>query len=283
MSQVARVFVVLNLLVAAGFLFTASTFLAVNQDYKTKLEAEKEAHAKTQGEFAAKVEQFTNDLAEAERVRQNAREQKAVLETENGRLTTQINAMTAQLSTKDTQISELTNNLSKLEEDVQRQGTFVAKLTKDRDDAFADARSAREGEKTAQGKLLAEENKNRDLSNQVAELNRNLVAANEKIGNLDNMITFARSKGISFGNLLMMKRVNGAVTAADNNEMIAMISVGKNKGVQRGYVFDVVRGSDYVGRIEVDEVYPNSAACTIKLLAQGAMIQPADIVTTSLN
>ena len=31
MSQVARVFVVLNLLVAAGFLFAAATFLASNE------------------------------------------------------------------------------------------------------------------------------------------------------------------------------------------------------------------------------------------------------------
>ena len=48
MTQVARVFVVLNLLLAVGFLFSAATILSLNKDFKTKYEAEVAAHERTQ-------------------------------------------------------------------------------------------------------------------------------------------------------------------------------------------------------------------------------------------
>lgn len=283
MSQVARVFVVLNLLVAAGFLFTASTFLAVKQDYKTQLETEKAAHTKTKSEHATVKQQLETELAAAEAVRVAAREQKAAFEAENGRLTTQLKAQTGQISTKDTQISELNGNFSRLEETARRQGEFVTKLTADRDKAFGDAREARTAEKEARSALAAEQANSRDLDNKVKAKDRELVAANTKIKDQDMMIDFARTKGVSFGKLVLMKRLNGAVTVADNATRIAMINVGKAQGVERGYVFDVVRGSDYIGRIEVDEVYENTSACTIKLLADGAMVKAADIATTTLN
>ena len=80
-----------------------------------------------------------------------------------------------------------------------------------------------------------------------------------------------------------MKPIEGNVLKADNGTRLAVINVGKAGGVTRGYVFSIARGSEYIGQLEIDSVYENVSAGTVKLLAPGAEVRTGDRVTTTLN
>ena len=63
-----------------------------------------------------------------------------------------------------------------------------------------------------------------------------------------------------------------------------MLNLGSNAGVKLGYVFDIVRGGSYVGRIVIDQVYANNSAGKITIRSKtGSTPQPGDRATTALN
>ena len=129
MSQVARVFVVLNLLIAAGFLFAASTFLALNNDYKKELAKEQEAKANLEQEMSGRIETLEaekKDLANQNRALQ---ERNANLTGSADTLNQQVRSLEAEKQAKDTQIADLTRNLNSMQATVDRHHTDLVTMT----------------------------------------------------------------------------------------------------------------------------------------------------------
>ena len=77
--------------------------------------------------------------------------------------------------------------------------------------------------------------------------------------------------------------INGTIVNADNDTKLAVINVGTKGGVERGYVFDVTRGGSYIARLEIETVYDNAAAGTIKFTTPCESVRSGDQVTNTLH
>lgn len=283
MSQIARIFVVLNLLVAAGFFFAASTFLGLNNDYKRKFEGEEKGRAADNAAAAVREQKKDTTIKDLESQLSAAKEQNGTLSGANTQLTSELAKSNQANTTKDGQIAELTRVNGEHAASSQRQTQEISRLTEQNtnlDKAQRDAVKKMEESVTA---LNDEQKKNLEATNKIADLEKNCVTRDEAIAKLELKEKYAKSKGIDFENLDMTPAVSGVVVNADNAMKLVVTNVGSANGIHKGSILDVVRGATYIGRVHVDTVYPNTSAGILKITAAGQQVMVGDKVTNTLN
>jgi hypothetical protein len=81
-----------------------------------------------------------------------------------------------------------------------------------------------------------------------------------------------------------MPAIDGVVVTAESaGDAPILLSVGRDDGVELGYGFSVYRGSKFVGRVVVEHVGSDAAACRVLFLSKGQTIQPGDAAATRLD
>ena len=283
MSQVARVFVVLNLVVSAGFLFAAATFLALNNDYKNQLEEEAKAHSddnKTRDLAIGKL----NDEVKSQQSQLSAlREQTS---QKDGTISTQ----TSQISSLQGDKSNLTSENASLIEANRAHADAVAKLQDDnkllRSNNGELATENRAKTKEAADAVAAKESSDKSIEDLKATIHgheKTIAAQTESLSEKDLLIAYAKQKGVDFEKIQMVPNMSGHVVNADNASRLVQVNIGTSKGMVRGAVLDVVRGGTYIGRVRIDTVFDKQSAGLLTIVADGQAVMVGDRVTNTLN
>jgi len=283
MSQVARVFVVLNLLLAAGFMFAAATFVALNNDYKKQLDTEQKAHRADNDAAARKAAELDARISDL-----TARN--SALTEQNGELTrggkekdTQIESLNGQIKQKDTQIADLTRTNGEHATAVQNLRGDVARLVEANTNLDKAQREAMDKQLVAEKALDDLRKEKLAADNTIADHEKTIAKQGNSIKEKDAMIEFAKQRGMVFDGFINMPAVTGAVVNADNSMKLVVANLGATQGVVRGASLDIVRGATYIGRFRVDTVSPNSCAGLIELVSPGQQVMVGDRVTNTLN
>ena len=283
MTQLARVFVALNLILAAGFLFSAATILSLNNDWMGRYETAEREKDELETRLKQKIAAVEAERNDFHRANDQLKEENENLKGTNAAHNQQIQSLTSDVKARETANNEMRQSLDNLQATAEQQGKHVERLETENKKNADDARKARTEAKDARAQLDEERKKTRGLQNDKANLEKTVASQGEDIKHKDIMIDYAREKGINFENLVKMDPVRGAVVNADNDTKLAVINVGKNAGVKRGYVLDVTRGGSYIARLIIDTVYEKAAAGTIKFTSPGESVRAGDQVTNTLN
>jgi DNA repair exonuclease SbcCD ATPase subunit len=283
MSSVARIFVVLNLVLAVAFLVAASTFLGLNNDYKAKYEAEKSGRAQDDARHAQQLSDKDSSLSKVSTDLNTARQQAADQEARATNLQSQVTSLEAAGKTKDGQLADLTRANGEHAGTIERLRADNNRLVAANTDLDAKQREAVSRMEKAVSDLDGEKKNLLEANNNIANLEKDVVKLKDDVSNRDLLVEFAKSKGIDFENVMVMAPVKGQVVNADNNLKLVQANVGSNQGVKRGWILDIVRGGTYVGRFRVDTVGPTYCAGMVTLLADGQQVAAADVVTNTLN
>ncbi len=78
------------------------------------------------------------------------------------------------------------------------------------------------------------------------------------------------------------KAIRGKVTAVDKKLGLVVINAGQRHDVRKGYSFIVFRDDDYVGKVVVDEVFPDVSAAHYSRPDMRSDVEVGDDVTTKL-
>jgi hypothetical protein len=78
-------------------------------------------------------------------------------------------------------------------------------------------------------------------------------------------------------------RIEGFVEVVRAADRLVVLSVGKDQNVMPGYVFSVRRGPEYIGKVEVIEVYDDLSGARITYVDGSQEIAPGDQVETSAS
>lgn len=73
-----------------------------------------------------------------------------------------------------------------------------------------------------------------------------------------------------------LPEINTTVVEVDNDIGFVILGVGKNDGVLKGAVFNIYHGTDYLGVVEIDEIYEKYSAARIKYSVEGCKIRIND-------
>ncbi len=284
MSPVGKLFVVLNLVLAALFVGSAANLIGTSGDFRAKFEASTASAAAAASEHESVLNELQArlDQASGERDRVGAlKDQKDAA----------ISAMTEDLETERRENASLREGLSKIQvalgnlEDTNRsQGQALARVTEEnqnlrdeRNSAMADRDVAVAASTSAGSDKDAAVRRASDLQ---LELRRVSERASELDAQLQQVVAIYR---VDLADIGAQPMLEGSILSAEyvGDTGYVTINLGKNDGIQAGYTFDVYRGGTYKGRIHVETVNQSVASALVQL-AGNARVVAGDRISTRL-
>lgn len=283
MSQIARVFVVLNLVLAAGFLFAAGTFLGVKADWIAKYDGEKEAHKTDNDANSRTITAQNAQIQELTTQNSALKEEKAKSDTSAAERKTRIEALESENSTKNGQIAALTNDVASATDAMKRGQDEIKRLGDKNVELVAAVAASQKAEQEAKTAETTAKATIVEKDNSIAALE----TEKKKLEDLNHekalIIDWARNQGVDIAKAIKMDPINDArVIGVDAGLKLVQFNVGSKQSVAKGYVIDVVRGNSYIGRVRIDQVYGDNCAGTLEVAAPGQQPMVGDRGTNTL-
>jgi hypothetical protein len=284
MSQLARMFVVLNFLLAAGFLYAAAMFLGLNHEYKKKNEALNTQMARERDDAQKREKDQKTRIDELSKESSTLKEESASAKSTAAQLKAANETAEKDKKEKDAAIAKEQGNVASAQQNLQRANDELSKRTDEANKARTDAATAQANERKANTDLEAANTKIRERENTIAELEKTKTEMTAKIEELEIVKTLAQSAGVDLTQVLRSAPIADAkVIGYDPDMKLVQVNAGSSQKVARGMTLDIVRGSSYIGRIKIDQVYPNSSAGTLTIPAPGQTVQVGDRATNTIN
>ena len=277
MSPIGRVFIVLNLLLAGGFVVVSGTHLQKQHNWKSKYEAEKKAHADD-------VSKLTTESKRLETERNTFENAKTANETQLGE------AKRANSLLED-ENKRLSQQLSTMEGDVKKLLAAAEAANAEMKSAFSQSKAAYDmaiaDQKVKDDAVRAKdaaEAENRNLKTEIAGLKSTVETRDGSIQTLETeksqlslLVKVAEANG--FLRSMAAPNLSGLVTTAAGN--LVTIQVTDNPGnvdikaeIERGkWGFAIYDASGYKGEAypERYEASANAILCKVGLLKGGAI------------
>lgn len=285
MSPIGRIFIVLNLILAALFLGWASLNLATSHEYKGKYDAEVKAKEAAAAEFEDQIATLRGELdtkrTEADDARRE-RDQAVAAENrekqDNVLRNQQIADLTATGEKHAVTIGDFEAAVRNLE--VQKSGAVAAQHDAEgtRDEALASAEEANSlAESTTQ--------QNTELTNTIADLRGEIASLEGQVSELDTTLaTLVDVTGVTLSDIQAQKLIQGSVLQADYNVPpgLVALNVGSNAEVKRGYTFEIFNGGQWKGQVRVENVREDMCTALVVKTYPGQTIQQGDSASTRL-
>lgn len=283
MSPIGRVFVVLNLVLAGGFVAFAGTFLKNHTNYKDLYKKEETKLAAKTSEFEAEKTSLTTELSAAK--------------TQVSSLDTLSKRNDAQLSEAKAENEILSKKLASIEGDVKgilsHWSTVASKVEAAGEDAkktLAMAMTADEekhkalnAQQQAEAKLTEANNKIAALDAKIADLNGAVAAKDAEIGQQKILISNGKAKfGDAFLGLAQPDAEGRVSHVADKLVTIEYTKKGGGD-LMKGHTFALYNDKGYKGEALVTEVEGSIAFCRITMAKDGASVNVGDKAATNFG
>ncbi len=289
MSLVGKIFSVIALVAAIFYTGITAALVSLQENYRKQLV---DARAKHRVELQKK----DNEIADLNAQLKQVNDELARVRKELARATAEANELRAEweeaaainryamaiIRDQEDQIASLTARVDRYNDDLKAQRDANDKLQ---------ARIAELEAKRDQ--LLAERDKLQDLlkvreidltnaTKELEKLTTDLSMANDLLARLKDMRPDIYQNLIGGVVLQPKKVIRGKVTGVDKKLGLVIINVGQRQDVRKGYRFIVFRGDQYVGKVIVDEVFPDMAAAHYDRASMKTDVEVGDDVTTKL-
>ncbi len=285
MSPIGRIFIVLNLALAAAFLGWASNALATNQKWKdqhAQLTAQKEAELQAK---ESKISELTAKLGQTEEDSRARREERDGLQTQLEGANTRLaeaqrenDAMQANLTKISATLNDYNDTISQLNTEKDRAVERSHEMERERDQAVAQAETAEMARRDAEGAKT-------QADTSIADLQAERTSLQEELSRLETHLqVLVNVTGVSYEDILAQPEINAAVLDVrhDLPPGLVMLNVGASQNVKRGYTFEVFNGREYKGQVRVENVQDNVSSALIIRAVPGTTIAQGDRAATHL-
>ena len=285
MSLIGRIFIVLNLGMAAAFLGWAANALHTTDDYKQQL-ADAQAAALTEktdlegqiSDLNAKLSTATadlgirvNELDDAKSQRDSFQTQLETANAEAAKLSGQLDTITATLSDYNDTISQVTSTKDDATERANE-------AERERDDAV-------EAQQTAELAQAEAEERASGLEQTIADMQVSMTDLQGEYSALETQLQMLiEITNVDPQQITRQPQIEGAVLEArhDLPPGLVMLNVGEADGVMRGFTFEIYRGAQYKGQVRVVDVQENVSSCVILNAVEGTTMAQGDKAGTRI-
>ncbi len=279
MSTVAKILVVVNLVLAGAFLASASNHLGQQETWKTKHDA---AVADYEQKLAEKDKvnaslKATNDALVAED--NDIKQSNSALKKENETVRAQNDLLKTGITEFQSQNDRLTAAVQTAQETIKSLRDMNAGLQNERATLADQVRAALDQKEAAIRSRNETEVQNETLLATKQQLESNIEDLKTQLNSAHLTAENALSNGGgAAGTAMDQPAQTGMVLMSDPSTNVAVISLGAEDGVRRGFRYTVSRGSQYVTTLEITDVEAKqSAGRSVKDL-QKSPIQKGDRV-----
>lgn len=282
MSAIGKVFIVLNLVFSLVIVGAAASYLSKADDWKTKYDDKVEEFKTAKDEWDAEANTLRADLDRATEDVQFLQGKNDGFKSENDSLNDQVERMKVseqQLRDAVDGIRESLNDFNGQINDLRHRNNGLA----DSNNSLKnEALDAKEKQKSAEDDLVRTEGDLATANDRISELETALAGLDQEKTHVESLLNIARSKGFDISSLVAMPDIDAEVVEVDNSLGFVILSAGSEQGVAKGFTFQLYRGKEYLGEVEVDNLWAKRCAARIKLLNEGAAIQIHDSASTVL-
>jgi DNA repair exonuclease SbcCD ATPase subunit len=285
MSPIGKVFLLVNFLLAGCFLAWASTALSANARWKKQHDDEVAAHAATRADLEGRLSELQNQMG-SERTAKEAR----TAERDQAQADAARNKEERDAEKRANE--QLRADIAAIKETLDGYNQTIQNLEAAKDAAVTEARTsererdeARDAQGAAESAKRDAEEASRKAGERIAELEREITAAKDQVGQLDTKLqTLQNITGVTSDAFEAQPQIEGRVLQVDRSLEPALVSlnVGKNSGVKRGMKFEIFDGSTYKGYVRVENVHDIMSSAVIMAQVPGTTIVQGDSAATNL-
>ena len=276
MTSMAKVFVVLNLILAVVAFGSGAVLLGTKDDWKKAAEEMNDKYEKVKTAMAADRDRLENEVAQQNRRAADAVKTAQTAEENASNLDTQLK----QAKSINDQLRALTETLSQ----EVKAANNINKENKDwLDRLSSESKQATQDKLDAVKKLEAEIANRVQLEQQVNQLTESLASAMATKGDLEQQIRELKfwndEYAKRFGKLDTAKGAAGRVREVMGK--LVGISVGSRDGVRTGDKYSLSRGGTFVGTIRITRVEKDLALGLVTSTGSGSPPQVGDTAKPS--
>ncbi|NQT54294.1 hypothetical protein HQ576_19710 [bacterium] len=290
MSLVGKIFAVLAMIIAIFYTGVTVALVSLQENYRQQFVNEQAKHDHTKKTKDIEYTKLDSLRKQVEGERDSLRKEVSRLDGENGNLHAQWaeaqNAVRLAMNVIDDQKEELARinkNRTELHTDFQAKVRENEKLQGD----IAGLKDTVEQRNTAINKLqqdLATAQKNFvTTEKELGKVVTDLETAHARLTKLREIRPDIHDALIREVTLPPKKVVRGKVTAVDQKLGLVIINRGQRNDVRKGHTFIVFRDNEYIGKVIVDDVFPDVAAARYVADAMKKGVEVGDDVTTKLR
>lgn len=280
MSTVAKVFVVLNLILAVAFCGAAAAFLGWD-DWHNKERAKEQKAAREALELVNKdLTEIRNNYNQAVVDRDAANGARQRLEGENLALKAAYDQMVKSYGELNASATYATRALLVAQSTIKEKNTLTDQLMAERQKLVEETKRFQE---ERDGAVAAQRRAELDLANAMTNLQDTQGKLHDKeveFERLDFRYKSLLAAHPDWGTGLEQPMQRAKVLAADDATNVVVISLGAEDGVKEGFRYTVSRGNEYVGEIQIDHVEGKMASGKVNRATQKLPVQKGDDAMT---
>lgn len=285
MSTIAKIFTVLNLILAAAFLGWAAQALKANQEWRQKYD--KSVLDSTAAATAATTERtkLVAEVTEKDKRIQALTSELDGVKNDKARLDTTVADLNAKGAQMQSSLAAISTTLQGIEDS-------KAQLQKEKD-------QAEKAQREADTARMAADQAKADAEKMANDLKGQLDTANNSIADKEKALTTKEKERTSLETSLATLQANTHASVSDFASVpdiqagvldvsftpepgIVSLNVGSNKNVKRGYTFEIYDGKTYKGQVRVEFVHPDMCSAVIVRKVPGQTIHQGDSAATRL-
>jgi hypothetical protein len=262
MGTFAKIFIVVNLVLAVVFLGAASTLLGTIEDYKTQWEEVRDEYKEKQDEWNSKKAELEADVRSLKTQKETAEKRKGELEVIEKQRTEEWQALKVQFNQQTQTLQEYAASIKDFEQNLEDARTTIEGLNTKYEGALSDTRSAKQAADDLRNDLERANGQIKQLEGDLAAVQKEKTALAEEVQKKANLIAMINERlGADWiQGLQDMPDIKGQVTGVDEDLNIVLVSVGEDDLVKVGFTMTVFRGGEYVGKLVIDKVGPDWAS-----------------------
>ncbi len=261
MGSFAKIFAVVNLVLAVVFLGAASALLGKVDEVQKNFDAHVKEAAQTETALKRQVNDEKDQRQKAEAQMGTDAKARAAAEASLERLGNENASLMGNLNTMKDEITKLSASAEQTRKDLDTERARNDKLNRDLETARRETLAAKQQQRNLDTSLGAANDKITSLNDQVAALEMARADQAKVIDEKNNLLALVNSiYGKEWMNGIAQTPITSAVSSVDNELNIVLIRVGRSDGVEPGHRFTVSRGKEYVGRLVIDKVGDNWAS-----------------------
>lgn len=285
MSSIAKIFTVLNVILAAAFLGWAANTVQLTNEYKTKLEKEVADHNATKDLLGKDKSKLAADLKTAEE--------------RASRLQQQLGDEQAATQRAENDNKSLQTRLDNMEAGYQKIAGTLEGIQADAKTAHENELKAQTAAHEADTKAAAAGEAQRAAEKKASDLESELLAAREEIKSKEKTLadtekdrqqvktqlaTVVAATGFNADKVKAMPLIDGKVLNVEMGVEPGLVSInrGTAAGVERGFTFEIFDGATYKGQARVEYVYPEMCSAVLVRKVKGETIRQGDGAATRL-
>lgn len=287
MSTMTKVFIVIQALLVMVYLGVSASLYQHRRDWRTSYQKLRERYALLARYSSQQVK--LHEAAAAKNVKEISARSDKVRE-----LKADLDNVLSEYQTKSQELIKINTEKRRYQENINKYATSndnlateIQNLEQRKRELEDDLREAKRKRKIVEfqvARLLAQKF---DMEANLGELRRDFSGTRKDLRDTEVMIALAQEKGVDFTTLLdgppvPLVRGTVAVVKANVEPALVLINVGSQDEVEAGYKFSVYREDQYVGRIIVENVVNDNAACRVEFVNEGQTVQVGDRVTTRI-